>query len=195
MECPLVAAPDSKEGVFHVEHTPVEQSPPTSRSFLDESMDAGIDHLDREDLCNLGDTGNALACEICASALLAVLHAGDQQTSRCFDTTDDAREIDLRGQQLLALVRAKRAAVSQEVDCLEQARFAGTVLADYARRPRIELETSGPDAAEILDIDRGQHIGGGSAQSRIGITTYFACGVEAALTRQLLFASVSPSST
>jgi hypothetical protein len=101
----------------------------------------------------------------------------------------------LRWQQLFTLVGAKGTAVSQEVNRLEQARFAGAVFADDARRSRIELETSGPDAAEILDIDRGQHIGGGSAQSRIGITTYFACGVELALTRQLLFASVSPSST
>ena len=85
--------------------------------------------------------------------------------------------------------------MGQEIDRLEQARFTRAVLADDACSARIEFEMRRPDAPEILDIDRGQHIGRQAAQSRIGVTTYFAWGVEAALTRQLLFASVSPSST
>lgn len=65
----------------------------------------------------------------------------------------------MRRQQLLALVRSKGTSVSEEVDRLEQARFARAIFADDARHPRIELQASRTDAAEILDIDRGQHIG------------------------------------
>jgi hypothetical protein len=63
-------------------------------------------------------------------------------------------------QQLFALTGAEGTAVSQEVDGLEQARLTGAVLADNAGRARIEFEVSRPDAPEVLDIDRGQHIGG-----------------------------------
>lgn len=158
-------------------------------------MDTGIDDLDGKNLGDLRNARNALAGEIRSRALPAVLDAGDQGAACRFNPSDDAQELGLRWEEFFALARAKGAAVRQEVNRFEQARLAGTVLADDACRSRIEFETSRTDAAEVLDLDRGQHIGGGPAQSRIGMTTYFACGVELALTRQLLFASVSPSST
>lgn len=181
--------------MFHVKHTPVEESPAAGRSFLDQAMYAGVDDLDREDLGDLGDAGNPLAGEIGASPLLAIFDARDQLATWRLDASDDAEKVSLRRKQLLALIRPERATVREKVDRLQQARFTRAVLSHDSCCLRIELQVSSADATEILDIDRGQHMARGLDQSRIGITTYFACGVELALTRQLLFASVSPSST
>ena len=195
LERALIATPHAEELVFHVKHTPVEQPAAARGSFLDEAMNARVDHLDGKNLCNLRDPGDPLAGEIRARALPAVLNTGDQLAATGPDPTNDPKEIGSRGQQLLALVRSERPPVREEVDRLEQARLTRAVLSDDSRCLRIELEMRSANAAEILDIDRGQHIARRLDQSRIGMTTYFACGVELALTRQLLLASVRPSST
>ena len=115
-----------------------------------------------EDLGDLGDTRDALAGEIRASALPAVFDARDQFAARGLDASHDAQKVGLRRQQL-ALIRPERTTVREEVDRLEQAGLARAVLSDDSRCPRIELQVSSADAAEILDIDRGQHIGTGGS--------------------------------
>ena len=102
---PLIAAPNGQEFVFHVKHTPVEQPAAPGRPFLDETVDAGIDHLDWKDFCYLGDPRDARAGEIRSSALPAVLDAGNQLTSRGLDPPNDAQEINLWREKLLAQVR------------------------------------------------------------------------------------------
>src|SRR5262245_25099648 len=93
-------------------------------------MDAGIDHLDRQDLGDLCDAGNAVAGEIRTSPLLAVFDPSDQLATRRLDASNDSQEISLGRKQLLALICAKRATVGEKVDRLEQARFTGAVLSD-----------------------------------------------------------------
>ena len=90
LERALIAAPDSEEFVFHVKHTPVEQSAAACRSFLDESMDPGIDHLDRQDFGDLGDARDALTRKVRACALPAVLDARNQLAASCLDTSNDS---------------------------------------------------------------------------------------------------------
>jgi hypothetical protein len=158
MKRALISTPDAEELMFHVKHAPVEQATAACRSFFDQPVYTGIDNLDREDFGNLGDAGNPLPRQVGFRSPLAVLNAGNQRPAWRLDSADDAEKVCLGRQQLLALVRAKGTAVSEEIDCLEQARLARAILTDDARRPRIELEMSRTDAAEILDIDRGQHI-------------------------------------
>ena len=163
LERALIATPYTQKFVFHVKHTPVEQSASPRGSFLDQPVHARVDDLDREDFGDLGDTGNALAGEIRASPLPAVFDARDQLAARGLDAAYDAQEVGLRRKELLALIRAERTAVCEEVNRLEQARLTGAVLPDDARCLRIELQVSGADAAEILDIDRGQHMATGGS--------------------------------
>src|SRR5690606_37903076 len=47
-ERPLVPSPGVHETMFHVEHSPVEQSPTACGAFFNQTMDAGIDDLDRK---------------------------------------------------------------------------------------------------------------------------------------------------
>jgi hypothetical protein len=191
----LIPTPYAEELVFHVKHTPVEQSAPAGRSFLDEAMHTRIDDLHGQDLGDLRDPGNALACEVRPSTLATVLDTRYELAATCLDTANDSQEVSSARKKLFALIRTERTTVRQEVDRLEQARLTRAVFSDDACCLRIERQVGSADAPEILDIDRGQHIARAARQSRIGMTTYFACGVEPALTRQLLLESVRPSST
>lgn len=85
----------------------------------------------------------------------------------------------------------------QEVNRFEETGLPRTIRSNDACRTRIEVDTGILQAAEILDpYGRQQEISARlPCYRRIGITTYFASGMEAEVIRQLLLESVSPIST
>ena len=118
LERPLIATPHAEEFVFHVKHTPVEQSAATGGSFLDQAMHAGVDDLDRR-ISAISAIPEMPWPARFARVPCPLYSMPATSAARGLDAPDDAQEVGLRQS---ALIRPERATVREEVDRLEQAR-------------------------------------------------------------------------
>ena len=75
LECTLESAPVCYKQWFHVEHTPIDEAPPLQWTAINQTMDLGIDGLDRECNRQLRVAGHGSAVDPRAQGVARRLHA------------------------------------------------------------------------------------------------------------------------
>src|SRR5690606_19073887 len=120
---PPIPLPRVQVAMFHVEHTPVDETPALARPALDQAMNARIDDVDAEDPRDLRDRPPFQPIDPIGEPLWTYLDANPPRV-RPLAIIDDHREarppvLD----QPSRLPRPKRAAAADEKTSLQQARL------------------------------------------------------------------------
>ena len=124
LEWPGVRRPHLDEPMFHVERCPVHPPPTSMSAVLDELVDPGVDHLDRQRLGELGERPRELTLDLRNRGLASGhLDTQAQGNGRWFDRRGPAEYHQARlpvRNQPFRIAGAEGAAASQEKDGLEQ---------------------------------------------------------------------------
>jgi hypothetical protein len=124
---PPIQPPSVEVSVFHVEHTPVEESAALARSALDQLMDAGLDDVHRQNRGKLGCTDRRISIYLLLQPPGIECHADPHGPLRRLDLAVDAEAGRPGPYELPNLSRTKGAPSTEQVDAFEGARFPGAV--------------------------------------------------------------------
>ena len=167
----VVAPPGREEGMFHVEHAPVEKSPAPARTFLEQLVDLGVDDLGRELLGEIRDASGNGAADMPFRAAAGCLDAERDRTDRAQGLAREQKGVFAVGDERIAAAAAKRAAPAQEKGGLEQAGLARGIRADEEIGAGIELELDRGKTAKSLGVKAAEghpFLRGASASRRTG---------------------------
>src|ERR1700677_1509837 len=123
----LITLPVSHEGLLHVEHTPIQETPAAARAFLNEAMHLGIDNLNRQEQCQLGQGGGLIPVDLRADPLSRTFDSHGHAPVRRTPRAEDNESFGPMATEMLQTPRAKGAAAAQDINGLEQAGLARRV--------------------------------------------------------------------
>src|SRR5688572_6280057 len=179
--------------MFHVEHTPVEKSTPSSGSFLQKLVNFRIDNLRGKLFSQVRNPGGRSTSD---TPFRIGARCPNTQRYGCRRSLRHGRQKEIVcsvGDQRFASPRTERAAATQEERGLKKAGLARRIRADEQIGFRIEFEFDSRQATKPLGAESAEWHA--SPYKRIGITTYRALVAPGARTRQLELPSVTPIST
>ena len=87
----MESVPNAKVGVFHVEHTPVDEPAPADGTLFNELVNARIDRLYGERCTQLGERCDRLACKARLNFAVPGFDANDDLAPVAGNAAHDAR--------------------------------------------------------------------------------------------------------
>src|SRR5882757_327486 len=115
--------------MFHVEHTPIQESASTTRTFLNQPMDFRIYNLNRKRRGKLGERRHSFAGHLCAHSLCGPLNPHSHTPFRRLGLSIDDKPLATRTNQILEPSGAERSTPPQHVNGLEEAGLARCIRA------------------------------------------------------------------
>jgi hypothetical protein len=126
----MVATPKIEKPLFHVEHSPIDESTPDRWSLFYQSMYPRIDHLDRQVFGKNGGTALIPAIESYSGCITACqANAKPDISPVSIETGTDSRFVPTILNQTFARNRSKGFPSAKKIDRLQQTGLARGILA------------------------------------------------------------------
>ncbi len=138
--------------LFHVEHPPVEEASPADGTFLDQLMNAGVDHLNRKRKGKLAQGLSRSTSDPGTQASVVIFDTDSREPRVIGYRSDNAQALCTVPDRSLEARRPERTAASQQKNSLEQSGLARSVGTGNQGQPEIQLELGSFDTAEIVDL-------------------------------------------
>ncbi len=149
----MVPLPRVQEGVFHVEHAPVQEPPTSVRALLQQLVDLRVDDLRREVAGQLTGARGRSAPDTDLGCPPISADAEHRRPALALDPPDDPEGVLALAHQAFEAPGPKRPATAEEEYGLEQTRLARSIRPYEQVVARIEIEADALEAAELVDLD------------------------------------------
>ena len=155
LEYLLIALPMANEGLLHVEHSPIQESAPPARTFLDQMMDLRIDNLHGQEERQLGQRGGLISVDLRAHPGSRSFNPHGHSAGGSLNLGKDHESLRPMPDQMLQAPRPERAATAQNINGLKEAGLTRSVRPANQREVAIGVNFRRLQAAEIryLQLD------------------------------------------
>src|SRR6185312_11651847 len=156
LERELKSLPMLHEPWFHVEHSPVQKPTTAPRSFLDQSMNLGINDLYGQERRQFGQGGSPCTCHLPANPSRRTFHSKRDPAGEGINLAKDYESIPTVPDQVFQPPSAKGSSAAEHIQSLQQAGLAGGIGSTDQSKCGIELEIHRLQAAEIRYLHPAQ---------------------------------------